>query len=160
MGIKNCFREAGFEEVSSNYHDEDYDPFRDIEEAIFDRNLDELHLDDSCIYFPEYLSVDENLQCAPLPNTKASRTQQSGEANESDNDTGDLLTALTYQQAFLKIQSFLLRSYQSEEHYHLLTNWRLKLAATPVFRAQSLLSPLLLDVQHCVHTCVFIISEG
>ena len=34
MGISysNCFRKAGFEEVSSNDIEEDYDPFRDIEE--------------------------------------------------------------------------------------------------------------------------------
>ena len=42
VAIKNCFRKAGFEEVSSNDPEEDDDPFRDIEEPIFDQNQDSL----------------------------------------------------------------------------------------------------------------------
>ena len=70
--------------------------------------------------------MDENVQCAPLPNTKdivTSIIQQPGETNESDDDTGDPLPAVTYSEAYsaiLKIRSFPLRSYESDEHYHLL----------------------------------------
>lgn len=126
--IKNCFRKAGFEQVAPHVTVENDDPFRDIEEPMIDQNeqsLEELHLQEPCTFY-EYLSVDENVQCAPLPNTKdivTSIIQQPGETNESDDDTGDPLPAVTYSEAysaFLKIRSFLLRSYESNEHYHLL----------------------------------------
>ena len=57
--------------------------------------------------------MDENLQCAPLPDTKD--IIGSGEANESDDDTGESLPTVTYEQvcsAFLDIRSFFLCSYQ------------------------------------------------
>ena len=72
------------------------------------------------------MSVDENLQCTPLPTTDdivASVTQQSSATIESVGYTGDQLPAVTYQEAssaFLKIQSFLLRSDESDEHSQLL----------------------------------------
>ena len=50
-----------------------------------------------------------------------SLTQQSGEANESDDDTGDPLPAVTYIPAsVLGIPENSVCSYQSEEHYRLL----------------------------------------
>ena len=119
--ISNCFRKAGFERVSATLEDED--PFRDMDEP--EDSLEELQLPESCT-FSEYLSVDENLQCTPLPTTEdivTSITQQSSDTIESDDDTGDPLPAVTYQEAysaFLKIRSFLLRSDERDKQYHLL----------------------------------------
>ena len=73
-----------------------------------EKSLEELHLQEPCTFY-DYLLVDENVQCAPLPNTKDIVTfilQQPGETNESDNDTADPLPAVTYFEAysaFLKI---------------------------------------------------------
>ena len=124
--IKNCFGKAGFREVSPGDAEEDDDPFRDIEETSHNLgDLEELALDEPCT-FNDYLTVDENLQCAPLPNTEdivASIGESSTQTNESDDDMGEPLPIVSYQQAhsaFLTIQSYLMCSSDSGEHYNLL----------------------------------------
>ena len=128
--ISNCFRRAGFERSLDDSGVDD-DPFRDLDEPECDQSegdlLNELSFDEPCT-FQDYVSVDEDLQCAPLPNTKdivGSLMQNNVNGEESDDDTGDPLPTVTYQQAcsaFSEIRSFLLHSKSSENQspYHLL----------------------------------------
>ena len=69
--ISNCFRKAGFEKSLDPGVEDDH--FCDLEDPTSDQGEDdlftELHLEEPCT-FEQYLSVGENLQCAPLPDTK------------------------------------------------------------------------------------------
>ena len=96
--ISNCFRKAGFERSLDDSGVDD-DPFRDLDEPECDQSegdlLNGLSLDKPCT-FHDYVSVDKDLQCAPLPNTKdivGSLVQNNGE----ESDDGDSLSTVTYQ---------------------------------------------------------------
>lgn len=83
--------------------------------------LQVLVLENPCT-FDEYVSIDDDLQCAPLPNSEdivASFRQ----APEESDDAGDPLPIVSFKQAhsgFLALQSFLLHSCGTEPPYSLL----------------------------------------
>ena len=124
--VANCFRKAGFVSTPEPPVEVE-DPFLDLDGDDTLLEGEPLGVQISCS-FDEYVSVDDGLQCAPLPSGEdiVSSIRQTSEEAEEGDDAGDPLPPVTYTQAyaaFLDLQSYLLRSLQGEDTrrlYHLL----------------------------------------
>ena len=111
--IANCFHKAGFEASAVATENEEGDPFQDLDE---DDPFQMLVLDNPCT-FEEYLAIDNDLQCAPLPHSE-DIVASFGQAAEDSDDAGDPLPIVSFKQAhsgFLALQSFLLHNNKGTE---------------------------------------------
>ena len=145
--VSNCFRKAGFVSPLEPEVEEE-DPFLNLDEenASQDDPLLQLEIENPCT-FDDYVAVDDELQCAPLPTTEdilSSIRQTSEEVDESD-DAGDPLPLVTYERAyfaFQELQLYLIHSSPSENFYRLLGDLE-----TEVFKAGSntCVQPLITD---------------
>lgn len=135
--VSNCFRKAGFV-LPLEPEAEEEDPFLNLDEegTSQDDPLLQLEIENPCT-FDEYVAVDDDIQCAPLPTTKdivSSVRQTSEEADEND-DAGDPLPLATYERAYFalqELQPYLLHSSPSENLYRLLGDLE-----TELFKARS-----------------------
>ena len=106
------------------------------ENASQDDPLLQLKIENSCT-FDDYVAVDDELQCAPLPTAEdilSSIRQTSEEVDETD-DAGDPLPLVTYERAyfaFQELRSYPIHSSPSETLYRLLGDLQ-----TEVFKASS-----------------------
>ena len=133
----NCFRKA----LSTPEPPvEVEDPFLDLDGDDTLLEGEPLGIQISCS-FDEYVSVDDGLQCAPLPSGEdivllcdiVSSIRQTSQECEEGDDAGDPLPPVTYTRvyaAFLDLQLYLLRSLQGEDTerlYHLLGSLKTEL---------------------------------
>ena len=135
--VSNCFCKAGFSPPLEPEVEEE-DPFLNLDEenASQDDPLLQLEIENPCT-FDDYVAVDDELQCAPLPTTEdilSSVRQTSEEVDETD-DSGDPLPLVTYERAYFAFQvlrSYLIHSSPSENLYRLLGDLE-----TDIFKAGS-----------------------
>ena len=116
--VSNCYCKAGFVQPLEPEIEEDSFLDFDEETPTKDDPLLQLAIENTCS-FDDYVAVDNELQCAPLPTNKDivfSFRQILEEAGKSD-DNGDPLPPVTQQQAYFALQelrSYLLRSSQEK----------------------------------------------
>ena len=89
-----------------------------------DDPLLQLEIENPCT-FDDYVAVDDELQCAPLPSTEdiVSSIRQTSEETDETDDAGYPLPLVTYEQAyfaFQELRSYLIHSSPSENLYRLL----------------------------------------
>ena len=104
--IANCFRRAEFVPPSTNF-----------EKVVVSESVSSFETDFNVdCTFDEYMSSDSHLQCSPMLSSAdivASLRQSTEDAEDSDDDAGDLLPSVTFHQAhscFLDMKANLLCS--------------------------------------------------